>query len=153
MVSPNRIKQPEKSPNGFAASGSGATFVNKARERDYQRGLIVSGSEANTIADLAISFADLGMAATKSQGVDSLLQFGFLVDGKAVALMNPNVMIYHVPDSYKGENGGLDRQKLEENSRAYARFGDMINDTWNLQTTFNQISSAIREGIATSKQA
>jgi hypothetical protein len=143
----NRITKAQLTDS--AVDGSGAYFVAKAIQRDRERGLSDLATPNLSIAHVTAHLFDLGMAATKSSGVNEQLQYGFMLPEGSAVLYHPQVGLTQPNKEYCDEKGNVDPRKVEDNRRFYWDLTDRLNQVRKHQWDFNWYSTALQNGNPT----
>lgn len=130
----------------YMFDGCGAPFVGKAIERDQERGLRYINKPNLSIADATSVFFDLGLAATKSSGVNDQLQFGFILPEGTAALYHPTIHLTMLSKEYCDEKGQLDPRKVERNNEFYNQLTQRLFEIRRIQWDFNRYSTALQSG-------
>ena len=133
-----RFRKPIYQKAGYGFDGSGSKFVQKALQRDHERGTSSLSNSYATLADLTLDLYDLGFTATKSTGVNDQFQFGFLTPEGNATLFHPNINIIHPTREYVDENGKLDFEKVNANNNFFWGLMDQFQKSQKATNHCNQ---------------
>jgi hypothetical protein len=136
----NNLNKPIPGSDSLTMDGSGSAFVQKALQRDWQRGLMGTHPGYDTIADLTTRMFDFGHVAQSSVGVNDELQYGFITREGNATLIHPRVGLTHPTKEYL-ENGNMSQKKVDYNAEFYEDLSKKLGATYNVTKRCNRITT------------
>lgn len=144
-LSIGNINKPRYIGDEVMFDGSGSQFVEKALQRDLQRGLAEWNLKSRTIADLTSYLFDLGYVATQSVGVNDEFQYGFITPEGNATLFHPNINLRQPTKEYVGKDGKISPTKSANNGQFFRQLHEKLMLRYHITRDYHRIMTALLE--------